>query len=340
LTGSDALSGELSSTAERLAHSVVQVQAGRGGIGSGVIWEQRPAPEGGEPEVIVVTNEHVVWAAGGGKLEVRTSDGRVLQAEAIAHDPEHDLALLRTHGADLQAVEVGDSAALRVGELVMAVGHPFGKVNTLTVGIVAARAPADPDIPLDPADPDASPEQPDGGHTPGPRERAARTPDLIQSDLRLYPGNSGGPLADARGRVVGINSMIGGGLAFAIPSRIVQQFMAFAGVGGNTPPRLGIEVLTVPLPEGLRIRTGIQAESAVLVARVDPDGLAARAGVTIGDLIIGLQGRAVTTGRDLLVALGRVTGPAGPHGLLTIIRAGQRKELAVEFAVPSPAAAA
>jgi serine protease Do len=336
--GGEALSRELADTAERLAQSVVQVQTERGGIGSGVLWQQRPATDGGDPEVLIVTNEHVVRAAGQSRLTVRTHDGRALVAEVFAHDPEHDLALMRTHAAGLRMAEAGDSAALRVGELVIAVGHPFGKLNTLTMGIVAARAPADPDISLDPADPERAPRTPEGEASP--RERAARTPDLIQANLALYPGNSGGPLADARGRVVGINSMIGGGLAFAIPSRIVGQFITIAGVAGATRPRLGVEVLTVPLPDTLRTRAGIRADSAVMVAGMEPEGPAARAGVQIGDLLVGLDGRGIATARDLLVVLSRTSAAPGGKSVLTVVRAGQRKELALAFeGQPTEAAA-
>lgn len=334
------LSDELAETAERLARSVVQVQAERGGIGAGVLWQQRPAPDGGEPEVLIVTNEHVVRAAGQRRVNVRAYDGRVLTAEVIAHDPEHDLALMRTRASGLHAAEAGDSAALRVGELVIAVGHPFGKLNTLTAGIVAARAPADPDIALDPAEPaEPAPSEGPAGEA-SPRERAARTPDLIQADVRLYPGNSGGPLADVRGRVVGINSMIGGGLAFAIPSRIVGQFITIAGGAGAARPKLGVEVLNVPLPDSLRTRAGIRAESAVMVAAIEPDGLAARAGIQLGDLLIGLDGRAIATAHDLLVALTRTTTSSTGSSVLSIVRAGARKELALTFAGQQTEAAA
>jgi serine protease Do len=338
IAGGEALSRELAETAERLAHSVVQVQAERGGIGSGVLWQQLPAADGGEPEVVIVTNEHVVRAAGRNRLNVRAHDGRMLSAEVIGHDPEHDLALMRTRAAGLQVAEHGDSAALRVGELVIAVGHPFGKLNTLTLGIVAARAPADPDIALDPADPDSVPRTTEDEGSP--RERAARTPDLIQANLSLYPGNSGGPLADARGRVVGINSMIGGGLAFAIPSRIVEQFITISGAPGAARPKLGVEVLTVPLPATLRAAAGLRAESAVMVAALEAGGIAERAGIQIGDVLVGLDGRGLTTARDLLVALSRTNGAPGAKSVLTIIRAGQRKELALSFdSAPAEAAA-
>ena len=342
--GADLLSADLAEMAERLAGSVVQVRTGRGGIGSGVIWASQPATAGtgaGEPVVTIVTNEHVVRASGNGKLSVLVADGRALPVEVVAHDPEHDLALLRAEASGLRPVEVGDSSALRVGELVIAIGNPFGRLNTLTAGIVAARAPADPSWPLDPADPGISSGEPERqgpkAAEEGPRERAARTPDLIQADIRLYPGNSGGPLADARGRVVGINSMVGGGLAFAIPSRIVQQFAAMAGAPGRERPYLGVQVLTVALPPAMRARARIAAPTGVLVAAVEPDSPAASAGLLVGDLLVGMDGRALTTARELLLALG--LEDAAAVRTLTVLRGGERRELTFTTGQQAEAAA-
>jgi serine protease Do len=334
ILGVETLSAELADLAERVAGSVVQVRAGRGGIGSGVIWESRPAAVDaatGGPAVTIVTNEHVARAAGRAPLTILAGDGRALPAETVAYDPEHDLALLRVRAAGLRPATVGDSSALRVGELVFAIGNPFGRRNTLTAGIVAARAPADPDWPLDPADPGAAPaEEPERAEPPaaeaGPRERAARTPDLIQADIRLYPGNSGGPLVDARGRIVGINSMIGGGLAFAIPSRIVQQFVAMASAPDQARPYLGVQALTVDLSPAMRARARIAAPTAVLVAAVDPESPAAAAGLLVGDLLVGMDGRAITTARDLVLALHREQS-AGVR-IVTVVRGGERRELA------------
>jgi serine protease Do len=159
-----------------------------------------------------------------------------------------------------------------------------------------------------------------------PRQRAGRTPDLIQSHLRLYPGNSGGPLVNARGQVVGINNMVGGGLAFAIPSRIVQQFVA-TGASANARPRLGVQVLDVELPDALRARVGTTAPSAALIAAVEDESPAEVAGLLPGDIVIGVDGRAIASSGDLLLALGRDAGESAIH--LTIIRAGARRELRV-----------
>ncbi|HEY7984165.1 MAG TPA: trypsin-like peptidase domain-containing protein [Ktedonobacterales bacterium] len=334
------ISEALSAVADQLRASVAQVRAGRGGIGSGVIWQRRSPGDSGEGEYLVVTNEHVVRAAGSGDLAVLLEDGRQLPAQVVDHDPEHDLALLSVRGAGLRAAEVGDSAALRVGELVLAMGNPFGKLNTLTVGIVAARAPADPDLALEPAEPGEHPVPSAPGRPlredESPRRRAGRTPDLIQADVALYPGNSGGPLTDAHGRVVGINSMVGGGLAFAIPSRIVQQFIAQSAANGGARPQLGVQVLDVELPAALRTRAGVSADSAVLVGGVEEGSPAALAGVLTGDIIVGLDGHQVRSVRELVYAV-RTSAPDGPW-TVRVVRGGERHEITVR-PVPREAAA-
>jgi serine protease Do len=336
--GALGISTALSVVAERLRASVVQVRAGRGGIGSGVIWQRRSGGEAGEGDYLIVTNEHVVRAAGSGNLAILTEDGRELSAQVADHDPEHDLALLTVRGAGLQPAEAGDSAALRVGELVLAMGNPFGKLNTLTAGIVAARAPADPDLALEPAEPgdQSGPAARAPRDAEGPRQRAGRTPDLIQADVRLYPGNSGGPLTDAHGRVVGINSMVGGGLAFAIPSRIVQQFIAQSVVSGGARPQLGVQILDVDLPAALRARASIQADTAVLVVGVEDGSPAALAGVLTGDIIVGLDGHVIRSVRELVYAV-RTSVPTGPW-TLRVVRGGERLELMLTLA-PREAAA-
>jgi serine protease Do len=195
----------LATAAERLAGSTVQVrgEAGRGrdGAGSGVIWRA---------DGLVVTNAHVVGDAR--HLTVELTDGRRFRGEVIRLDPRRDLAAIRlagaAGGAPLVAAESASSQTLRVGQLVFALGHPWGVRNTMTTGIVHALP----------------------GATTGGTGRAARR--WLQADVRLAPGNSGGPLADAWGRVVGVNSMIVRGLAFAVPSDAVERFLGASSLGG------------------------------------------------------------------------------------------------------------
>jgi S1-C subfamily serine protease len=215
-----------------------------------------------------------------------------------------------------------------VGELVLAVGNPWGHEGAVTVGVVESRAPADPDLELEPAEDENVPEQP-----PERDPRRAwgvwrpRRIELIQAAIRLYPGNSGGPLADTRGRVVGINAMVGGGLGFAIPSRTVQQFVAEAD-GAAHPILLGVQVLTVPLPEPLRQRLGIQQETAPLIAAVESGGAGERAGLLVGDVLLAVDDAAVRAAEHLGRILTR-TGAREQPRTLSVTRGGERLTLTV-----------
>lgn len=195
----------LAAAAERLAASTVQVRAesgrGRDGAGSGVIWRA---------DGLVVTNAHVVGDAR--RLTVELTDGRRFRGDVVRLDPRGDLAAIRVagaaDGAPLVAAGTASVESLRVGQLVFALGHPWGVRNTMTTGIVHALPAARTNA----------------------TARGARR--WLQADVRLAPGNSGGPLADAWGRVVGVNSMIVRGLAFAVPSDAIERFLGAASLGG------------------------------------------------------------------------------------------------------------
>ena len=191
--------------AERLRTILVAVHTPAGG-GSGTIWGR---------DGLVVTNSHVVPSD---RAEVVTHDGSRLAARLVARDPSRDLALLRVDARFEATAEARDTKSLRVGELVFAMGNPWGEPGVLTRGIVVAKGPAtvENDVPLDEA---------------------------IRADVRLAPGNSGGPLADAAGRVAGISSMIAGGMAIAVPADAVVDFVEGKGAGF-----LGISGRGVPLP--------------------------------------------------------------------------------------------
>jgi serine protease Do len=183
------LTSDLADVVGRLRGNTVELRSMGRASGSGVIWRS---------DGLIVTSAHVV--AGGGPArhaaEVVLADRRRLPAALVASDRELDLALLRVEARDLPAALIGDSDRLRAGELVLAVGHPFGLIGAVVTGVVHV-APA-------------------SGRHAGPR--------WVQADLRLAPGNSGGPMADAGGRVVGVNAMIVGRLALAVPSRVVESF--------------------------------------------------------------------------------------------------------------------
>lgn len=167
---------ELASIAEQLRQSTVQVQTRNSGSGSGVIWTS---------DGLIITNAHVATS---NTLTVEWN-GQVFDAVRTRFDPQRDLAALKIAAFDLPTVTIGGAKALRVGELVLAVGNPFGDKGTVTTGII---------------------------HTNHQR--------AVMADIRLFAGNSGGPLADCLGRVIGINTMIAEGLAVAIPSESVENF--------------------------------------------------------------------------------------------------------------------
>src|SRR5262245_10604379 len=182
--------------AERLRRSTVHVARS----GSGVIWGSAG---------LIITNAHVARAP---KLRVELWDGRSFEGDVVARDPRRDLASLRIPASGLPALTAGASSALRVGELVVAVGNPLGFVGALTTGVVHAL-----------------------------------TRRWVHADVRLAPGNSGGPLADAQGRVIGINTMIAGGLALAVPSNSVAQFLRRGAEG------IGLGVVVRPVPDGMLV---------------------------------------------------------------------------------------
>jgi serine protease Do len=257
----------LAAAAERLAQSTVQVRdaspadvaRGPTGAGSGVVWS---------PDGTIVTNAHVV--RGARRMTVELTDGRALDAEVTRVDRRRDLAALKVDALHLPAARPGDSSALRVGQLVFALGHPWGVRNTMTTGIVHAVG---------------------GG---GPGGGAGR---WVQADVALAPGNSGGPLADAWGRVVGVNSMIVRGLALAVPSDVVARFLAAPASGGRRSA-IGVtaRAVAVRAPDG-------DDRLAFVILGVAPGSAAERAGLQVGDLVVGAGGAAFATPGDLAGAL-------------------------------------
>ena len=318
------LSEALAGVAGQVRESVVQVQAGERGIGSGIVWQTETLAGVGAPEATIITNAHVVRAAQAETFKLKSADGQTLVANLLGIRPEFDLAALRVPAKGLRAAEIGDSAALRVGELVMAVGNPFGREGAVTVGVVAARAPADEEVVLEPARAEA----PADSNRHGRMGAHFHGIEVIQADIRLYPGNSGGPLADARGRVVGVNAMVGGGLGFAIPSRLVRQFLL--DIEGQTEQvYLGVEVLSVPLsPALLEQGEEVNQETAVMITGVVADSPAESAGLLPGDVLLALDGRTIPDARLLPRLLNRGAARSGSC-TLTILRAGKRLDLSL-----------
>ena len=264
--------------AERLRASLVAVRSRRGG-GSGTIWST---------DGLIVTNHHVV---GDDSVEVQLPDDGIHVARVIAREPEHDLAVLRIEATGLAPVVAGDSKAVRPGQLVFAAGNPWGQRGIVTTGIIVStgRATIENGVPLEEA---------------------------VRADVGLAPGSSGGPLADSAGRVVGINSMIAGGMAIAVPVHIVTSFLA-----GELPGRgfLGISGRTIPLPPAIAASYGADDGAGVIVTEVLDQSPAASAGVIPGDVIVRLDG-ARAGARGLAAGLERLK--AGRPVRLELLRGG------------------
>jgi serine protease Do len=231
--------------AERLRRSTVQVSSDpRRGGGSGIVWNS---------EGLILTNAHVARAP---EAQVELWDGRRLEARVIDRDARRDLASLRIPASGLQAVTPGDSGALRAGELVIAVGNPLGFAGAVSTGVI---------------------------HSIGPLPGMARQK-WIRADVRLAPGNSGGPLANAQGHVIGVNTAIVNGMGVAVPSNAVAAFLQ-----QGARPSLGVTLRPVPI--------------GLLILAVEADGAAAAASLGPGDILLGSfddLSDALDSGREVL----------------------------------------
>jgi serine protease Do len=241
--------------AEQLRRSTVLVSPGGRGNGSGVIWSA---------DGVIVTNAHVARAS---QMRIQLWDGREFDAALVSRDTRRDLAELRINAANLPAAAVADSSQVRPGELAIAIGNPLGFVGALTTGVIQAVGPL----------------------------RLWGSEPWVQADVRLAPGNSGGPLADARGRVIGINTMVAGRLALAVPSNAVSNFLA----AGPIDAWLGVIVAPVRVP-----RPGSRSKAFGLVLlEVEPDSPAANASLLPGDILLGTDEKSFTSLDDLASSL-------------------------------------
>ena len=239
--------------AEQLRRSTVLIHAGGRGSGSGVIWSG---------DGMIVTNAHVVR---GSNVHVQLWDGREFDATVAARDPRHDLAALRISANSLPAASPADSSLLRPGELAIAIGNPMGFVGALTTGVIHAIGPL----------------------------RGLGPQTWVQASVRLAPGNSGGPLADASGRVIGMNTMVAGHLALAIPSNAVLDFLA----GGPRSAWLGVTLHPVRLPRANGHTFGL------VLLEVEPDSPAAQASLMAGDILLGTEQEPFRSIEDLARAI-------------------------------------
>jgi len=253
----------------------------------------------------ILTNNHVV--ADASEIIVRLSDRSELKAELVGTDPRSDVALLKVDGKNLPTVRLGKSDELKVGEWVLAIGSPFGFDHSVTAGIVSAKGRS----------------LPNESYVP-----------FIQTDVAINPGNSGGPLFNLKGEVVGINSQIftrsGGfmGLSFAIPIDVALNVSNQLKASGKVS-RGWLGVMVQEVNRDLAESFGLDRPSGALVAEVQDDSPAAKAGVKVGDVILSLNGQSIESSSDLPHRIG-ILNP-GDKAQLGIVREGKRRTLDIRI---------
>lgn len=299
----DAYSQAVVRAVELVGPSVVTIEIGRegarrglGGQGSGFVV----APDG-----LILTNSHVVHGAG--SIHVSLQDGRHLPAQLIGEDPDTDLAIVRASASGLPALKLGDSQAIKVGQLVIAIGNPLGFSATVTAGVVSALGRS-------------------------LRSRSGRLmDDIIQTDAALNPGNSGGPLVNSRGEVIGVNTaVISGaqGLCFAIAAN-TAQFVAGRLIRDGRIRRsyVGVAGQNTPIARQIVRFYNLPVSTGILVVTIEPDSPAAKSLLREGDIIVALDGHDVS-GIDQLHRL-LSDERIGKETALTVIRRTEKLEINV-----------
>jgi S1-C subfamily serine protease len=294
----DAYSHAVVHAVEHVGPAVVRVDAGRGG-GSGVLFT---------PDGLILTNSHVVERAG--HLQVTLPDGRSLRADRIGVDVDTDLAVVRVDGSagsPLAWATLGDSRSVRVGQVAIAIGNPYGFHHSVTTGVVSALGRS-------------------------LRARSGRLmDDIIQTDASLNPGNSGGPLVTTRGEVIGINTAMilpAQGLCFAIASN-TARFVAGRLIRDGRVRRsyIGLAGQNVPVPRALARANQLAVSSGVFVTSVEPGSPASVGGLRDGDVVLAFAGAPVAGIDDLHRRLS--DDRIGQPSTLTILRAGHRRQLTI-----------
>src|SRR6478672_2326880 len=266
----DAFSHAVIKVADALRPAVINLsgESRRSGSGSGVLFT---------PDGFLLTNHHVV--RGQSRVRVRFSDGQELPGRVVGNDPWTDLAVVQADGSKLAYASFGDSAKLRVGQLVVAIGSPLGFESTVTAGVVSALGRTLRSI---------------TGHL---------VDNVIQTDAALNPGNSGGPLVDSRGRVIGINTAViqpAQGICFAIPINAAKHILPQLLKHGRViRGYLGLHAQSAPLPVRLARELEVDQKTGVEIQAVEDVSPAAEAGLDEGDIIISLGEQPVTSVDDL-----------------------------------------
>jgi S1-C subfamily serine protease len=295
----DAYSQAVIGVASRVGPAVVTVSArnGReGGVGSGFLIT---------PDGFAITNSHV--ASGRSKLRATTEEGDSLDADLVGDDPATDLAIIRLAARDLPHAELGDSDTLQVGQLVIAVGNPLGFRSTVSTGVVSALGRS-------------------------MRSQEGRLiENVVQHTAPLNPGNSGGPLVDSHGRVVGVNTAIiamAQGIGFSVPGNtarwVTSELLSHGRVRRLT---LGIRATIAAIPRVVARTLDLLSDEAVEVVEVMPESPAAAGGIREGDWIVSAAGRIVASTDDLHRVLAAL--PAGKATPVEVVRDGRRMELSV-----------
>jgi serine protease Do len=297
----------LADLAEKLKPALVSVRVRRAGSRDGddpSPGEPRRSSGSGfliDPNGLIVTNAHVVEDADA--VQVTLSDGRRFGGKVIGQDDRVDLALVRIDGStNLPTLPLGDSNRVRVGEFVLALGHPFGLEQTVSFGIVSRKG--------------------------APISVAAPGFDYIQTDAAINPGNSGGPLVNMAGQVVGVNSMAArnGSIGFAIPSNLVKQLVPQLVDKGKVEwGWLGVSITEIGDDDLGRLK--LREAKGVLVRGVMPGEPADQGGVRADDVIIALDGTPMDAPRDLQRVVS--TTPVGKRVRVVILRGGEQKEMEV-----------
>lgn len=282
----DAYSNAVIGVTERVGPAVVRVETGSretngrgrgglGGLGSGIVIS---------PDGLVLTNSHVVGSSR--QIRLRDVEGVVTEARVLGVDADTDLALLRADGArDLRYALLGNSKNLRRGQLVVAIGNPLGFESTVTAGVVSALGRSI-------------------------RSVSGRTiEDVIQTDAALNPGNSGGPLVSSSAEVIGINTAIisgAQGICFAVASNTAQFVLSeIIRHGYVRRAYIGVAGQTAPVPRRHAVIAGVENKMGALLAQIEPDGPAGRAGLLPGDVVIKLDGIDINGVDDLIRVLDR-----------------------------------
>jgi len=305
----DAYSRVVVTVAERLQPAVVNLRVGSGragGSGSGILFT---------PDGFLLTNAHVVQRYS--SVRIRLNDGQEIEGRVVGSDPWTDLAIVQAQGNKLPFATLGDSIKLRVGQLVVAIGSPFGFESTVTAGVVSALGRSLRTI---------------TGHL---------VDNVIQTDAALNPGNSGGPLVDSRGQVIGINTAViapAQGICFAIPINMAKLIVPLLLKHGKVlRGYLGLHVRTVPIPRTVQLKLELEQASAVEVLSIEANGPADQAGVQEEDHILAIGDQPVTSVDDLHKLLTEL--PIDVPATITLLRGQRRLERMVlpqDYPHPAP----